>query len=368
MTGIQTTKYKIQRYDLSEDKSLKPWSAADEYLLQSFTSTEKKVTGPALYNDRFGFLSCSLHSYNPTIIMTHKSQEKAITRNLKENILEPLNFSNPLSPLKNKIDVALIKIPKSLGLFQLFLEHITNNSSDNITVICSFMTRYFNSNLLKIAAEYFDGVEQSRAIKKARLMILTKKKAAVNKAFREKVITSLMYNKQTYQQYLGVFSGEHIDYATQFFLKHIEVKPTDKRILDLASGNGIIGNEIHKKFPEAQIDLMDDSLLAVASAKLNVKEVQGESIHHHTNNELSIFESNTFDLIVTNPPFHFEYEINMSVPLELFNESIRCLKKGGNLQIVANKILDYKRHLSAWFSSVQIIAEDKKFIIYQCFK
>jgi len=135
--------------------------------------------------------------------------------------------------------------------------------------------------------------------------------------------------------------------------------------LDLASGNGIIGNEIHKNFPEAKIDLMDDSLLAVASAELNL---QGQNIHHHTNNELSLFDSNTFNLIVTNPPFHFEYEINIRIPLELFKECFRCLKKGGNLQIVANKNLGYKPHLSALFSYIKIIAVDKKFIIYQCFK
>lgn len=362
--NIETNKYSIQRYDISDDKSLKSWSAADEFLLKSFEAIENKSIALGIYNDRFGFLSCSLHSYNPSTLLTHKSQEKAIKRNLQENGLDPLKFSSPLLPLKNKIDIALVKIPKSLGLFRFFLEHITNNSSDNITVTCSFMTRNFNASLLKIAAEYFEGIEQSRALKKARLITLTKKKAIVKKETVTS-LTSLNYNDQEYQQYLGVFSGAHIDYATEFYLKHIEVKTSDERILDLASGNGIIGNEIHKKFPEAKIDLMDDSLLAVASAELNV---QGDTIHHHTNDELSIFDSDTFDLIVTNPPFHFEYEINMLVPLELFKECHRCLKKEGNLQIVANRILGYKPHLIALFSSVKIMAENKKFIIYQCFK
>ena len=357
----QKKKYNIKRHDLSKDKSLKPWSAADEYLLQSFNSSGHKPNHLAIYNDRFGFLGCHLHSFTPTLIVTQKSQEKAIVCNCNANNLPLPNFSNPLSTLDSKIDFALIKIPKSLGLFQLFLEHISQNSADDVTVICAFMTRHFTPNLVQIAQEYFEFAEQSRTVKKARILILTKKK----KTKSREVITSLNYKSQEYKQYLGVFSGDHIDYATQFFLEHLELKKTDRCVLDLASGNGIIGIDISKQLPDAEIHFMDDSFLAVSSAELNI---QGKNIHHHYNNELSIFDDDTFDLIVSNPPFHFEYEVNIQVTLELFKESYRCLKKGGNLQIVANKHLNYKTHLKPLFTNVQLIAEDKKFVVYKCIK
>ncbi len=359
--NIQGEKYNIERYDLSEDKSLRSWSAADEYLLQRFNALETKPNHLGIYNDRFGFLGCYLHSITSTVILTHKSQEKAIYSNLKENNITFPNFSNPLSSLDYKIDLALVKIPKSLGLFQLFLEQITHNSTNDVTVYCAFMTRNFSPKLLKIAQEYFEVVEQSRALKKARVLLLNKKK----KTIKREIITSLSYKNQEYKQYLGVFSAEHIDYATHFFLDHIEIQKTDKCVLDLASGNGIIGNEIFKQLPDAEIHLMDDSYLAVSSAELNI---QGKNIHHHFNNELSTFDNHTFDLIVTNPPFHFEYEINIQVALELFRGCFRCLKEGGNLQIVANKHLNYKVHLETLFMSVQVIAEEKKYIIYKCVK
>lgn len=359
--NFEEKKYKIKRYDLSEDKSLKAWSAADEYLLQAFTDLEKKPNNLGIYGDRFGFLSCYLHSFTPTIVFTQKSQQKAIDANLKAHNAPMLHFSDPLSPIENKLDFALVNVPKSLELFQLFLEQIAGNSSEDITVICAFMTRHFSPKLLQIAQEYFDVTEQSRAVKKARLLVLTKKKSIIKK----ELITSLNYNNQDYKQYWGVFSAQHIDYATQFFLEHLEIDDNDQCILDLASGNGIIGNEIFKELPDAEIHLMDDSYLAVASAKLNI---QGENIHHHFNNELTIFDDSTFDLIVTNPPFHFEFEINIQIPLHLFKGCFRCLKKGGNLQIVANKHLNYKVHLEPLFSSVQVIAEDNKFIVYKCIK
>lgn len=357
----QEKKYRIERYDLATDNSLMPWSAADEYLLQSVHGLRTKSKHLCIYNDRFGFLTCHLHAFNPTVILTHISQKKAIQNNLLENNIPLANFTNPLSTLDNKMDIAFVKIPKSLVLFQLFLEQITNNSTNNISVVCAFMTRHFSPNLLQIAQDYFEKVEQTKALKKARLLILSHKKEST----KREMITSIDYNNQTYKQYPGVFSAEHIDYATQFFLEHLELAKTDHNILDLAAGNGIIGNEIYKQKPDAEIHLMDDSYLAVCSAALNI---QGQNIHHHYNNELSIFEDATFDLIVTNPPFHFEYETNIQITFELFKGCFRCLKDGGKLQLVANKHLNYKVFLEVLFSAVQIVAENKKFIIYKCIK
>ena len=359
--SLPENKYNISRCELSADRSLRPWSAADEYLLQATNSLENTPNHLGIYNDRFGFLGSHLHSINTTIILTNKSQKKAIESNFTANNIPLPNFSYPLSSLDNEIDFALVKIPKSVERFQLFLEHITHNSINKITVVCAFMTRHFSPRLLEVAQEYFEVVEQSKAIKKARLLTLTNKK----KPIKKEIITSIVYNNQVYKQYLGGFSASHIDYATQFFLDHLQIKKTDKRILDLGSGNGVIGNEIYKQFPNAEIHLLDDSYLAVSSAELNI---QGENIHHHINNELSIFDNDTFDLIVTNPPFHFEYEINIQISLELFKECFRCLKEGGNLQIVANKHLNYKVHLDPLFSSVQILAENHKFIVYSCVK
>jgi len=353
--------YTLKRHDSSKDKSLRAWSAADEYILQRFLSIEKSAKHLTIYNDRFGYLACQLHAQKPTLILCNKSQEKAINLNLKAHHLHKLNFANPLSSLENKMDFATIKIPKSLALFQLFLEHIVNNSTDDVVVVTGFMTRHFSPRILEIAEMYFEEAEQSKALKKARLLVLSKKKQPA----KLDLTTSVSYKDSTYRQYPGVFSADHIDYATQALLEHLEIKESDQRILDLASGNGVIGHQIQQQLPKAEIHLMDDFYLAVESAKLNIK---GDNVHHHFNNDLSIFEDDSFDLIVSNPPFHFEYEINIQIPIQLFKESARCLKKGGSLQLVANKHLNYRVHLEPLFSSVENVTEGEKFIVYKCVK
>ncbi len=356
-----TSSYPIKRFDLSTNTSLKAWSAADEYLLQHVTDLDNPPKHMSIYHDRFGFLACHLQAFHPTVITIQKSQEKAIKANLELNGISLSNFSNPLSSLDNKIDLALIKNPKSLALFQLYLEHLIHHSTEDLTVFSAFMTRHFTPKLLKIAGEYFEEVKQSKAKKKARVMILTQKKHVI----RKEIIDTIVYKSRVYQQYWGVFSGGHIDYATQYFLEHMQIRQTDHCILDVGSGNGIIANEIAIQLPDAEIHLLDDSCLAVASAKLNIT---GAHIYHHFNNDLSIFDDHTFDLIVTNPPFHFEHEINIDTPIQLFKECLRCLKKGGSLQLVANHHLNYKVHLEKLFSSVQVIAQNDKYVIYRCIK
>lgn len=349
----------IKRHDLTADKSLRAHSAADEYLLNHLNELNINSKRIAIYNDRFGYLSCHLSASNPIIILTNKSQEKAIQLNLKANNLPLSVFADPLTPMEENIDFAIMKAPKSLSLFQAFLEQIVHNSSDKVTVVVSFMTRHFTRRLLEISGMYFESVEQSKAIKKSRLLTLTQKR----KVDKLDIIDVLEYKDHLYKQYWGVFSSKHIDYATQYFLNHLEVSTHDKFVLDLASGNGVIAKEISRKTPEAEIHLIDDFFLAVESAKLNIT---GENIHHHYSNGLTHFEDEMFDLIATNPPFHFEYEVNIQTAVHLFKECFRCLKVGGNLQVVASKHLNYLTHLKPIFTNVEVVAENDKFIIYKC--
>ena len=73
-----------------------------------------------------------------------------------------------------------------------------------------------------------------------------------------------------------------------------------------------------------------------------------------------------FDLVVSNPPFHFENETNIEVSIKLFQEVGRCLKEDGKFQLVASRHLNFNTHLIKIFADVYVIAEDEKFEIYEC--
>ncbi|MEX0720248.1 MAG: methyltransferase [Balneolaceae bacterium] len=355
----------ISRYPVTNNRSLQPWNAADELMLEFLEKQELESKTITIYNDRFGFLSSFLSQFNPYLIIDYKSQEKAVELNLETNdfSLPKDHFFSPLAPVPDPVDVALIKIPKSLDLFRLYLYQLSKSLAGDAVVVCGFMTKYFSPQMLTIAHEFFENVEQSKAKKKSRILILKKKKAPKEIS----IINSISLDNgdpatKNIQQYFGVFSANNIDYATQYLVDHLQVKENEQRVLDLACGNGVLANTIHNQAPDREIHLQDDSFLAIESAKLNL---DSRFAHFHYNNTLEDFEDDFFDLVVSNPPFHFEYETNIEISIDLFSQVKRCLKPGGRFLCVANQHLNYKTHLEKIFNVIKTVAESKKFVIYE---
>lgn len=354
--------FEVKRIPAAEDKSLKPWSAADEHILkyledENVAIAEGSVT---VFHDRFGFLACAMSPFNPSVFVHQYSQSYAIRRNMKRNNFKAeyqINF--PLDLLTN-MDLALVRIPKSLELFKLYLHKIAEFSFKEVTVVCAFMTRHFTPQYVKIAEEYFEDVQQSRAYKKSRLLILKNKKEVLPSL---ELINNIPFKGKDIQQYLGVFSSGKIDHATQFLIDNINLRDEDEVVLDLASGNGILGATIREKKPDAKINFLDDSYLAVYSSMKNVSD---ENSYHICKNDLNDYEGDQFDFVISNPPFHFEHEIDISVPVGLFEEVARCLKQEGHFQLVANKHLNYKTHLNRLFYNVDVIAKNDKFEVFDC--
>lgn len=357
--------FRFKRYPTTSNQSLRAWSAAEEHLLRHLETL--KVSDHAhlaVYHDRFGFLTCLLEQeHDLTTIVLHKSQEKAIALNREENKKKGRStLLDPLEKLSKEVQVALMKMPKSVELFQLYLYQLQASLAADGVVLVGFMTRHFSPKMLKVAELFFEEVEQSRAWKKSRVLVLRTKKEAANMLLGKTIDWG---DNKPLQQYYGVFSGRHIDYASQFLLEHLKVEEGEKNILDVGAGNGVFAVAMRQQAPSAEIHLLDDSYLAIASSKLNIK---GENTSFHWDDTLQEFKNDYFDLVVTNPPFHFEHENNIEVSLRLFWEVVRCLKPDGRFVLVANHHLNYQTHLRRMFPDVDIIAENEKFVIYECRK
>ena len=357
-------KINIERYPTTENKSLKPWNAGEELSLNYISEKDLTEKSIAIYNDKFGFLSVALSLNNPITVVDFKSQEKALKQNFSVNNVKVLksNFVSPIDDLGIGIDYAFIKIPKSTDLFKLYLSQSHSNLNDDGEIVCSFMTKNFNKTILKIAEEYFEDVSQSLAWKKSRLLILKGKKQIEKQA----LINTLEYNSdKSFQQYYGVFSAKKIDFASQYFINHISVNDGDKEILDLASGNGVLAYNVNEKCKDCNIHLLDDSVLAIESSKLNL---EGDNFKFHCDDDIASFKPNSFDLVVSNPPFHFEYENNIEISLSLFKGVHTILKPGGRFQLVSNIHLNYKIHLDKIFNKVEVLGQNDKYIVLECVK
>jgi 23S rRNA (guanine1835-N2)-methyltransferase len=348
----------LERYPKTSNKSLLPFNNAD-LLALNYLENRENIQNMHLFNDRFGVWSCVLNDIGATSVLDYASQVKSILQNVKRNELPERNvhFKTSLDGMAT-VDFALVKIPKSSELFQLYLQEIHEASEENVEVVCAFMTKFFNPSLLKIASKYFEDVSQSLAWKKARLLILKQPKKDVVYSELKK---SIPWKDQTLQQYYGVFSSGKVDIGTQFLLEDLSIDKAETEILDLASGNGIIANEAMQLNPKANLTLVDDSMLAIESSKLNIKNARFVCADN-----LSGLPKNHFDLVVSNPPFHFEHENNIEVSLNLFRQVFDCLKPNGRFVLVANKHLNYSTHLRKLFAQVSALKSNAKFEVLEC--
>lgn len=352
--------YQFQRYPSTTNRSLKVASASDLLVSQYILGHQPESI--TTFNDKFGVWATLFYKQISETVITHASQQKAIALNLELNSLANLeteSFKQPLDILK-AIDFAVVKIPKSLDLFELFVQQIHQSATKDTIVVCGFMTKYFSPKILAIAQIYFDSVEQSRAWKKSRLLILKQpKKDVLDYDF----CNEINWKDSTLKHYKGVFSADKIDIGTRFLLENFQLKPSENKVLDLACGNGIIGFDLLQRQPNLQITFVDDFNLAIASAKQNCNS------NSHTficDNNLNALPDDTFDLIICNPPFHFEYENNIEVSLGMFEEVAKKLKPSGRFVLVANSHLNYKTHLVKWFNLVEVTHQNQKFQIISC--
>lgn len=354
----------LERYPKTNDRSLQAWSNAELLALSYIENREANHIH--LFNDRFGVWNCCIRNSELTTIWTYASQQRAIRENLKNNGISPdIVLKTPLDTLEN-VDLALIKVPKSLELFELFLAQIHRGSTANTEAVCCFMTKYFSKSMLRIAEKYFSDVSQSKAWKKARLLFLKSPKVASDKQITAfvKPVSDILGGLQ---QYYGVFSSGGVDIGTQFLMDEFSLNTSEidqpLRALDLACGNGILGKFLRAKSDSIAVTYVDDFNLATASAALNDS---GESSEFICANTLEELPDNQFDLVISNPPFHFEHENNIEVSISLFKGVERCLKPTGRFVLVANKHLNYQTHLTTIFSKVRNIAQNHKFEIYEC--
>ena len=76
------------------------------------------------------------------------------------------------------------------------------------------------------------------------------------------------------------------------------------RIVDVGTGSGCIALALAKELPHAEIQAVDLSEAALEIARANAARHQLESrIQFHQGNLLQVFDKNSFDFVVSNPPY-----------------------------------------------------------------
>ena len=155
---------------------------------------------------------------------------------------------------------------------------------------------------------------------------------------------------------------------------------SEVRIIDIGTGSGCIAIALAKELPDAEIHATDISSAALEVARANAARHQFENrIHFHRTDLLEGRHPQTFDLVVSNPPYvgeseedHVQLEVRkfephnavfagptgLEVIARLIPQAHAALKPGGWLVMeVSGTIVERVRNLLSAWDNVYITAD-----------
>lgn len=365
--------FKLVRYPYNKKTLLRAWSAADEYLLNYLFDEKLAVESNILIvNDSFGALTVALAKRNNITVWTDSwlSQE-GLKQNLTKNELSTKNIKilNSVDAPEGKYNLVLLKIPKSHALLEDQLARLKPFVTATTKIISAGMAKSIHTSTLKLFEKYIGNTQTSLAKKKARLIFSdVDRTLSIKSPYPRSYI--LEGTEHQLINHANVFSRESLDIGTRFFLQHLPQSENHEKIIDLACGNGVVGLIAAEKNPSAEVLFLDESYMAVESARENVKNNLSltNNTRFEVNDCLTGIEKNSVDLILNNPPFHQDNAVGDEVAWRMFNQSKDVLKQGGELWVIGNRHLAYHIKLKKIFSNCETVASNKKFVILKSIK
>ncbi len=382
----------LSRFPVAQvNRSLQAWDSADEYLINHANEEGliKADTKVAIFNDSFGALAtsfCHSNTANPRVICINDSyiSSQGIRYNIEQNALDDskIELLNSLDEIPDDIDVILYKIPKSKSLLIEQLIQIKKSVSDNCIFIAADRAKEIHSATLKVFEKHLGTTKTSLAVKKARLVFCQfDSQLGKNQAHQSPFPTvwSLAHNSTndspsrefTISNHANVYAREKLDIGARYFIENLPKVAAGSKVIDLGCGNGVIGLSVLANQPEAHVQFIDESVMAIASAKQNVLTNLPDSIENcefTLNDSLTNIEGGSVDLILCNPPFHQNTATTDHIAWQMFKDSHRVLKKGGELRIIGNQKLAYHIKLQRIFGNETLIASNNKFVTQSAIK
>ena len=355
-------------------RSLQAWDATDEYLLNQCTPLLEQSEAPlriAIFNDSFGAIACSLTEHEIFVISDSFVSHQGVKHNLMQNHLDEQNVQllSSVDPLPEAVDIVLYKIPKSKSLLAKQLSEIGQTYDEGIQFIAGAKAKEIHSSTLKVFEKYLGTTKTSLAVKKSRL-VFCDNDLANTPPYSGTKSWSLENTTFEISNLANVFAREQLDIGARLFLDHLP-NVAQKQVIDLGCGNGVLGLSLLANNSDCQLMFRDESYMAVASAKQNIENNLPELINNaqfSCGDCLTDIDSNSVDTVVCNPPFHQQQAVTDHIAWQMFKDSFRVLKRGGELRIVGNRQLGYHIKLKRLFGNSTTIASNKKFVILSAVK
>lgn len=371
----------LDRFPIGQvNRSLQAWDAADEYIVNYINDNQliDSKKNILIINDAFGAISSNLTEHNVFCINDSFISQKAIEYNLEQNHLSNNNITllSSIDDLPNDIDLVLYKIPKTKSLLIEQLNQINEKYDSKTLFIATDKAKDIHSSTLKLFEKHLGNTKTSLAVKKARLVFCDIENQNIDTITPQLTTWNVDSSENAERTFAisnlaNVYSREKLDIGARYFMSNLpDVKPGTSMI-DLGCGNGVVGLSMLDKEPDINITFIDESYMAMESARKNIKvnfPEQYIACQFELNDCLSGVEGASVDLILCNPPFHQQTATTDHIAWQMFKDSHRVLKKGGELRIIGNRQLAYHIKLQRIFGNETLIASNDKFVTISAIK
>lgn len=366
-----------------QHKSLQAWDSADELLIEHIGQELPALSGSQqpwiLFNDDFGALGCWFAEEQPVWVSDSKIAELSFKENLTTNQLPDVPMQDCLAPLPDYPALVVIKIPRTLALLESQLLALRKVAGPQTVIVAGAKVKTVTRSVLTLFEKLIGPTKTSLAKKKSRLIFCQPDAEVLSREIKNPYPTvwpCRLPNGQTVQvaNHANVFSRQSLDIGARFLLEHMQVSDQDY-LLDLGCGNGVLGLNALSMAPNAKVTFVDESYMAIASARLNVENNFPEQLNQCRFVASNCLESllnqparPSYTKVLCNPPFHQQNTITDHIAWQMFHDAYELLGKGGHLIVVANRHLDYYHTLKRLFGGVTTLASQNKFVIFSAAK
>ena len=351
---------------------LQAFDAADEYLLRQVAADGLAGDCRVLVlNDAFGALAAGLAGHAQVTSSSDSFLAAlALGKNLARNGLaeDAVAFVPASETPAGPFDLVLLRVPKTLALLEEQLIRLHGRLAPGARVIAGAMVKHLPRAAGDLLEKYIGPVQASLAEKKARLLFATPvDKAPVASPYPSRY--TLDEPKLELFNHANVFCREGLDIGTRAFLPHLPRGLGHARVADLGCGNGVLAIASALANPEAHYCLVDESFMAVQSARENWRAALGErEAEFRAADGLAGQPENSLDLVLCNPPFHQQQVVGDFLAWRMFQQARHALVTGGQLWIVGNRHLGYHAKLKRLFRGVEQVAANPKFVVLKASK
>jgi 16S rRNA (guanine1207-N2)-methyltransferase len=269
------------------------------------------------------------------------------------------NFAAP----GGRHDLAAVFLPKSVALIEYVFSQISSVLAPGAPILIAGANKSGIRSSRKLVEQYIGAVTGSQSGSHSVVVSARKEMDAEPYSGEASFRFAALGFELEVVTLPGTFSYGRLDEGTEFLLEHLG--PLDfGRALDFGCGAGVIGAALQLAAPGARVELVDSNAMALESARRTLVRNGLDPAAVRPSDVLSEVQG-TFDLIVSNPPFHTGLQTDFQVTQELIETAGRHLTREGRLVLVANSFINYFQFLRPIFGKVETLADNRKFRVIE---